>query len=728
MFHTFSIDQIFSHFSTSSKGLSEDEVRNRREKYGENLLEEEKVPFWKLLLRQFHNILIYILFFASIISLVIGEWGDFFIINCIIVINGLIGFWQEKKAQSAIEALKKMTEHRTRVMRDGEMLFLPSRELVPGDFVIFHEGEVITADVRMTESSSLMIDESSLTGESIPVMKEEDIVLARETLPFDRKNILFTGTAVVRGMAKGVVVATGDKTYLASLAEKGEKKKPQTPLTLSLEIFSRKYLYYLLGIFTLMGIIGFFQGRDFLELGYILLASLVSVVPEGLPIVISLVMILGAIKLSRKKTLVRFLPSVETLGSTTVIASDKTGTITEGSLVVKDQASSDEKKLLLIAALCNDAHEGKGDPMDVALSDYVEHFDAIREKYPRKWSHPFDPKRMLMATVNQIDGEEKIFVKGGFEALHQMAINSSFSKELEEKMHQMVKHGLRVLAFGEGPSPEKDPDKWKIELVGLIGFVDPAKEGVKEAVTSAKKAGIRVVMLTGDHPLTAKAIASEVGIWKEGDQILTGQQIAAMSDEELQEAVERSTVMARILPEHKYAIVTHLQSKKEIVAVTGDGVNDVPALRAANLGIAMGGGTEAAKAASEMIITDNNLRVIVDAVRNGRVIADNIRKVIYYLLSTSMQEIVLISASLLVSLPIPLNAVQILWINIVTDGTQDKTFALIKEEDNVMERSPKKLEKLFFDRKQIIHLLTFGLGMGGICTGYLYLSTSFSSF
>ncbi len=720
LFHTFSIDQTFSHFQTSAQGLSAKEVEKRKERYGENRLEEEKESRWKLFLRQFHNPLIYILFAASFVSILINEWGDFLVINCIILINGTIGYWQEKKAQSAIEALRKMTEHKTKVMREGTVALLPSRELVPGDFVIFHEGEVITADVRVVESSSLMVDESTLTGESIPVIKEPEMILDAETLPFDQKNILFTGSSVVRGMAKGVVVATGISTYLATIAKKSEQKKPDSPFTLSLRSFSRKYLVFMVFLFLSMGIAGYLQGRAILELGYILLASLVSVVPEGLPIVITLVMVLGALKLSKKKTLVRFLPSVETLGSTTIIASDKTGTITEGTLVVKEHFAKDEDRFSLIAALCNDSEDGKGDPIDVALADYVAHFETIKKRYSRKWSYPFDPSRMLMAVICEIEGKEKLLIKGAFESLQARATNQEFAKELEKKMHEMVQKGFRVLALGEQEQSSYDPDEWEIELIGIVGFLDPPKEGVKEAVASAKKAGIRVIMITGDHPLTAKEIAEEVGIWENESHILTGHEIAQMGENDLKEALASSQVIARILPEHKHAIVTHLQSRKEIVAVTGDGVNDVPALRAADLGIAMGGGTDAAKAASQMVITDNNLSVIVDAVRYGRTIADNIRKVIYYLLSTSLQEIVLISASLAFFLPIPLNAIQILWINIATDGTQDKTFALAKEEEDVMSRKPKRPQKQFFDLRQMINLLIFGMGMGGF-TFFLYL-------
>jgi P-type Ca2+ transporter type 2C len=711
-FHSVSIEQILSTFKTSPNGLSQDDVKKRREENGPNIIKEEKVPLWKLFIRQFHNILIYILFAASVVSLLLGLWGDFIVINIIIFINGIIAFWQEVKAKNAIEALRKMTEHRTHVIRQGQMQLIPSRELVPGDFVIFHEGEMVTADVRLTESASLMVDESQLTGESVPVSKDETQICDAKTLAFDQVNMLHTGTAVVRGYAKGIVVAIGEKTYLASIAASSQEKRVLTPLVQAIHYFSRKYIYLIVAFLLTFAAVGIYQNRPFIELGYILLASLVSVVPEGLPIVVTLVMVLGALKLSRKKTLVRYLPSVESLGSTSVIASDKTGTITEGSLVVQKVYTEDETKLKQIAALCNDAHEGKGDPVDLALADFVPEFAKLKKNNPRVWSYPFDPKNMLMATICNIDGQEQLLVKGAFEALKKKAKNTKSIETTEKTMHEMVTQGLRVLAFAYSEKPEKNPDQWELTLCGVIGFMDPPKEGVKEAVQFAKKAGIHVMMITGDHPLTAQAIAEEVAIYQKGDEVITGNDLEAMDDATFQSKLDQTAVFARILPDHKYRIVKALQDKGHIVAVTGDGVNDVPALRAAHLGIAMGSGTDVAKGASEMIITDNNLKVIVDAIRFGRVIADNIRKVIYYLLSTSLQEIVLIGSSIFSGLPIPLSAIHILWINIVTDGAQDKMFAFAKEESDVMEMKPKPPHKQFLDGRQIFRLLTFGVGMG----------------
>jgi len=727
-FHSLSIEETFKRLETSSQGLSSEEVESRQKRFGKNLLEEKKLSKLKILLRQFNSILIYILFAASLMSVLIGEWTDFWVINCIVLTNGLIGFWQELKAEASIDELKKLTESKNQAMRDGRFISIASSELVPGDFIIFHEGEVVTADIRLTDSTGLMVDESSMTGESVPVIKDHTVILSENSLPYELSNTLLAGTIVVRGSGNGIVANTGSHTYLASIVEKAKEASPETPLNKALSFFARRYAILLIAFFFLLGVAGYLQGRSIVDLGYILLAGLVSAVPEGLPIVITLVMVLGALALSKRQALIRYLPSVETLGGVTIIASDKTGTITEGKLVVKEVYSQEIEKLKLIAALCNDSQEGVGDSLDVALSQWVAGYQEIRGEHPRSWTHSFDTRLMLMATVNKINNTEELLIKGAYEALKEREENKEKLDKLDSAFASLLEQGLRVIAFGAGKwENNPDPSSWKIKIIGLVGFLDPAKDGVKEAVISAKKAGVRVVMITGDHPMTAKAVAKEVKIWEENDQILTGKEIEGFSDERLLEALKTTTVLARILPEHKHRVVKLLQRAKEIVAVTGDGVNDVPALKAADIGIAMGGGTEAAKSVSKMVITDNNLRIIVEAIKNARVIADNIRKVIYYLISTSLQEIFLLALAISFNLPLPLAAIQILWINLVTDGVQDKAFPFAKEEGDVMNRKPRRPEKQFFDFVQVIRILTFGVVLGLLCfLLYIYLLGKYS--
>lgn len=719
-FHTQTIDDTYKHLEAGASGLSSEEAKKREGIFGKNVIKEEKTSKWKILFRQFNNFLVYILLIASLISLFTKEYTDFIVIIAIIIINGLIAFWQELKAETSLSALKELTEINNKVLRDGELKTIPSDELVPGDVLVFHEGEAVTADLRLISSQGLMIDESSLTGESIPVLKDHSKTFPTESPLFDHENMLLAGTMISRGTGQAIVVRTGTKTYFASIAEKAQEASPDTPLTLSLRRFVKGYVVFIILLFTALGIIGGVQGRPILELIYILLAALVSAVPEGLPIVLTLVMVIGALKLSKHNILVRYLPSVETMGSVTVIASDKTGTITEGKLKIAESFSHMEDKLKRIAALCNDSHQGKGDPIDVALAQWVENYDHLREQFPRRWAYAFDTKLRLMGTKHEIDGHNRLLVKGAYESLKGFAEN--IDPQFDEINQAYLEKGYRVLAFGSGEFSIEDPNSWKIEMVGLVGFIDPPKAGVDHAVKLAKEAGIRVCMITGDHPLTAKQISKEVGIYSENDSVLIGKELETQAENQMLDAIKKATVFARIVPEHKYKIVKMLQKDNEIVAVTGDGVNDVPALKAANIGIAMGGGTEAAKSVAKMIITDNNLKVIVEAIKNARVIADNMRKVIYYLMSTSLQELIIISLSIFFSVAIPLSAIQILWINIVTDGVQDKFFAFAKEEGDVMKRKPRDPTKLFFDASQFTRILLFGVPMGiAVFLVYLYM-------
>ena len=712
--HALPTEDLRTTLATGPDGLSDTEVQARLAKFGKNTLKEEKTGRLIIFLRQFNSILVYILIIAAVISLIVSDIKDFFIIIFIIGVNSIIGFWQEVKAEASLDALKKLTESKVMVIRDGTERIIPSEDLVPGDRVTLTEGDLVTADIRLSETSALTVDESSLTGESLPVAKDHTAKVAEGAPPYDLKNSLLSGTTIVRGSGKGYVVATGKKTYFAGIAALAQERSPDSPFTKAIAHFSKRYVILLIGIFTLVGTIAFLQGRPLPEIAYLLIAQMVSAVPEGLPIVVTIIMVVGAMALSKRKTLVRYLPAVETMGSATVIASDKTGTITEGLLTVHDVFALDREALELAAALCNEARGNSGDPIDVALSRWVTGYEDIRTHNPRRWVYPFDTTKRLMATANVIGNEEWFYVKGAYEELKKHADNAHALGDLELQIETMAGRGLRVLAFGAGRWLGEDPGVWKFSIVGIVGFIDPPKESAAEAVRVALKAGIRVMMITGDHPLTAREIARSVHIWKEGDGLLTGPEIIVMNDDNLAAALKATTVLARILPEHKHRIVKVLQEHGEIVTVTGDGVNDVPALRAADLGIAMGSGTEAAKSAAKMVIVDNDLSVIVDAIRNARVIVDNIRKVIYYLVSTSITEIVLISSTIFAGLPLPLLPIQILWINLVTDGVQDKTFPFIKEEGNVMTRPPKDPAKQFFDGRQIRRIVTFGLVMGGL--------------
>jgi Ca2+-transporting ATPase len=703
--------------ATSPDGLSGQEAEARLGIYGKNALAEEKTSRLALFFHQFNNLLVIILILAAVISLFVADIKDFLVITLLILVNGAIGFWQELKAETSLEALRKLTESQARVIRDGAVLTVPSSDLVPGDCVLLAEGDLVTADLRLFETSALMIDESPLTGESLPVEKDHRKIVAPDALPYEYTNSALSGTMVVRGSGKGFVVKTGQSTYFAGIAKLAAGSSPPSPFTRAMGFFSRRYILILMGIFASVGIVALLQGRPYLQIAYLLVAQIVSAIPEGLPIVVTLVMVVGSLALVRQKTLVRHLPSVETLGSATVIVSDKTGTITEGKLAVQDVYALDSEALLQAAVLCNDSSENSGDPVDLALARWAEERGAIRLQSPRIWTYPFDTRKKLMATANRTAGGDRFFIKGAYEEIRKRAENTEDLAGLEAALDGMAGRGLRVLALGAGDWDGDGSGLWRYRVAGLIGFADPPKESVAVAVLDAQKAGIRVIMVTGDYAVTAREVARAVNIWKDGNRMLTGPDLELLDDDALYAALGNTTVCARILPEQKYRIVHILQEHGEIVAVTGDGVNDVPALKAADLGIAMGSGSEAAKSVSKMVILDNNLIVIVNAIRNGRVIADNVRKVIYYLGSTSISEIVLISAAILAGLPLPLLPIQILWVNLVTDGVQDKVFPFIREEGDVMGRPPKRPELQFFDRPQVVRILVFGTVMGG--TGFL---------
>ncbi|MCX8076180.1 MAG: cation-transporting P-type ATPase [Aquificaceae bacterium] len=715
--HHRNVEECLRELKTSLSGLREEEVRKRLSIYGPNLLKEEKESRFRILFRQFTSPFVIILMIAGIFSLFLSNVRDAMVVYGILIVNGLLGFYQELKAIASIEALKSMTALKVKVIREEKEREVPSDQLVPGDVVLLTEGDIVPADMRLIESVGLLVDEAMLTGESIPVDKNAELILEENTPLHDRLNCLYKGTVVVRGKALGVVFATGKNTELGAIAHRVQSSTPESPFTKALEGFGRIWILILLVFLSLLSLIGILQGRDTKTIIFFAVAQLVSAVPEGLPIVITIALVVGAVRLSREKVLVKYLPAVETLGSATYICSDKTGTITHGKLEVHSYHAYDKMRLFLASALCNDADRGKGDPLEKSLLDWLEkeriNWEVLRKAYERVWEHPFDTNRRLMAVIvsNGSDSLE-FYVKGAMESLAKMC-QKECPAEVWQAHNRMAEEGLRVLAFGYASLKEvpKEIDSVKIEIVGLVGFLDPPKEDVREAVLSARSAGIRVIMITGDNLLTARAISKMVGIYQEGDLVLEGKELQKYNDEELYNLLRRVAVVARATPEDKYRIVKVLQSKGEIVAVTGDGANDAPALRAADLGIAMGSGSQAARDASKMVILDNNLSVIVNAIRRGRLTAKNVAKVIRYLLSANSFQILYNSLAILTGLPLPLYPTQILWINLVTDGVQDKAYPFTKYEGNPMNEKPKKPEKVFMGKTQFLSVVYNGLLM-----------------
>ncbi len=728
LFHTLSVDDTLRKLKTSLKGLFHNEVKERLKAYGYNVLRKEEIKKWQILLRQFNNPLVFILIGAAVLTAVMGHAKDSLIIVFIILFNGILGFWQEIKAISSMEALQKLAEERTVVLRDGKEIEIPVSHVVPGDIVILGEGDVVPADIRLIKSTGLLVDEAILTGESVPVEKNADVVHEEDTPIYKRENVAFKGTVVVRGKALGAVFATGKNTEIGKIAERAKESSPESPLTRALQIFSKRWMVVLFSILAVILVVALLEKRDIYDVIMLIIAELVSAVPEGLPLVITFVLVMGAVFLSKKKVLVKYLPAVETLGSSTYIISDKTGTITEGKLKVYSTFAVDKEELYNVAALCNDSDGEKGDPLEIALLRWLEkesiNWRLLRQKAVKLWEYPFDTKKRLMAVAVEVDGKRQILVKGAFESLSEFSLKDEAVKKLSGLHDELASQGLRVLAFGVADVSGDDfsIDSLTLKIVGLVGFIDPPKDGVKEAVNVARKAGIRVVMVTGDNPSTAAAIARSVDILKEKEQVLKGTDIDKMTDEELFKVLKKTAVVARATPDNKYRIVRVLQAAKEVVAVTGDGVNDVPALKAADLGIAMGGGSQAAREVAKMVITDNNLSIIVDAVKTGREIAKNIRKAIYYLLSCSFGEIFVVTSGFFLNLPLPLQPVQILWINLVTEGVQDKTFAFGKSDKDPMEDKPKKPEEAFFDRKQLKDTAFAAVLMGILVVGiFVYL-------
>ncbi|MFN3599305.1 MAG: cation-translocating P-type ATPase [Aquificaceae bacterium] len=710
-------EEVLRELKASLEGLTQREAQKRLEAYGKNVLEEEKESKLKVFVRQFTSPFILILLVAGLGALFLGDVKDAIIVYGLIAVNGLLGFYQELRAIASIEALRSMTALKVRVIREGAEREIESSNLVPGDIVLLGEGDVVPADIRLIESLGLLVDEALLTGESLPVEKDANLTLPEDTPLHSRFNCLYKGTVLLRGKAIGVVFATGKNTELGRIAQRVQEKSPESPLTRALGDLGKRWILILLVLLFLLVLVGFLQGRPLKTLIFFAVAQLVSAVPEGLPIVVTIALVVGAVRLSREKVLVKYLPSVETLGSATYICSDKTGTITLGKLRVQDYVAYDKRRLFLASALCNDADGSKGDPLEVALLNWLErervNWQALRKLYERLWEHPFDTKRRLMAVIVPDNNDQfDFYVKGALESLSSMC-EKQCPKEIWEAHNIMAEKGLRVLAFGYAKLEEipKEVDEVKIKIVGLVGFLDPPKEGVKEAVQIAKSAGIRVIMITGDNLLTARAVAKMVDIYQDGDVALEGKDLEKYRDEELYQLLKKIRVVARATPEDKYRIVKVLQSRGETVAVTGDGANDAPALRVADLGIAMGSGSQAAKDAGKMIILDDNLAIIVNAIRRGRLIANNIAKVIRYLLSANSFQIFYNSLAILTGLPLPLYPTQILWINLVTDGVQDKAYPFTKYEGNPMKEKPKDPIKTFLGKRQILTVAYNGILM-----------------
>ena len=730
MWHNIQINDIEKKLGTSiSLGLSEKESKNRRLKLGLNKLNDSKKE--NILIRfikQFKDFMIIILLISAVISFIssyvqnTGDYIESVIIVAIVVFNAIMGLIQESKAEKSIEALKKMFSPSAKVKRNGKYITIPSENLVVGDIVSIEAGNLVPADIRLVSSFNLKVDESSLTGETIPVEKNTAVIRNKKIADSDILNMVFSSTVVTNGHGEGIVVETGMNTKVGKIASLlTNSSKEDTPLQKRLGNIGKVLGIITIIICVVIFLIGLLRNEDPLKMFMTSVGLAVASIPEGLPAIVTILLSIGITKMAKKNAIIRKLPAVETLGSSSVICSDKTGTLTQNKMTVTKTFGNTEI-LTKYMCMCTDSIINNsgiiGDPSENALLEFALKNniskDLLYTKYPRINEIPFDSSRKLMTTIHKYGSEYLIITKGAPDVLIKLSnkyldgnieinITSTIKETIVKENEKMAENALRVLACGykivsslpnkiDNPTIEKD-----LIFVGLCGMIDPPRENVKESIKEAKKAGIKTVMITGDHILTAKAIAKELGILNNKDIAITGVELDKISDKELEKNIMNYSVFARVSPEHKMRIVNAFKRQGKIVAMTGDGVNDAPALKSADIGVAMGkSGTDVAKNASDMILTDDNFVTIISAVKEGRHIYDNIKKAIHFLISTNIGEIVTMFASLLLKLPSPLLAIHLLWINLVTDSFPAIALGLEKPEDDIMRRPPINPKKSIF--------------------------------
>lgn len=770
-----STEDVIQSVDSSKEGLSKEEVKKRLEAYGYNeIKDKEKVSTWKLFLESFKDPMVIVLLAAAGIQIILGEIAESIIIFLVLLINAVISVIQTKKAESSLDALRDMSAPEAKVVRNGANEVIPARELVPGDIVILEAGDFIPADGRILSSESLKVNEGMLTGESEAVLKNTEKINEKASLG-DRINMVFSSSLTVNGRGTFVVTDTAEKTEIgkiANLISTAEAK--QTPLQRKLEAFSKRLglgiLLLCVLIFTVQAIRIWFGEAD-VDTGAAILNALmfsvavaVAAIPEALSSIVTIVLSVGTNKMAKQNAIIRKLPAVETLGSASVICTDKTGTLTQNKMTVTDYFVLDkdakenssiqqqsERFLYYNAALCNDSQvnqDGKeiGDPTEIALINFVDKnfksYKELRLEYPRLGELPFDSDRKLMSTIHSIDNQHLMLTKGGPDIMlnrasfclqngEEVPMTAALLEKFTKANENFSNQALRVLAYGYKHLPAEKTkitadDEQGFVLIGLTAMIDPPREEVYDSIEEAKKAGIRTVMITGDHKTTASAIAKDIGLVYEGDLALTGQELDALSDQELDEKLESISVYARVSPENKIRIVRAWQKKGKISAMTGDGVNDAPALKQADIGVAMGSGTDVAKDSAAMILTDDNFVSIVKAVGVGRTVYDNIKKAISYLFAGNLGAIIAILYAVIFNLPNPFTALQLLFINLVNDSLPAIALGMEKSEPNIMKRKPRNIEEGIFAGGTLQAVATRGLiiGIAVIISFYIGLAHS----
>ncbi|MBS5305671.1 MULTISPECIES: cation-translocating P-type ATPase [Clostridium] len=749
-----SSEEIIKELSSNViNGLSSADAKLILEKNGPNKLQgKKKKSTFQLFLSQINDAMIYILLVAAVISAIVGEISDAIIILIVIFVNAIIGVIQESKAEKALEALKSMSTPKALVKRDGSIIEIPSEEVVVGDIVIIDAGRYIPADLRLIESANLKIEESAFTGESVPAEKNSDIINEENDVPIgDQHNMAFMSTLATYGRGTGIVIATGMDTQIGKIAKMLDAEDENTtPLQKKLAQLGKTLGFAAVGISIVMFIVSMFQGRDFLEMFMTSISLAVAAIPEGLPAIVAIVLALGVQRMIKENAIIRKLPSVETLGSVNIICSDKTGTLTINKMTVKKfyingetknleeiDIKNDESKLLVDGMiLCNDATSKDGvqtgDPTEVALIDVGNKINIFKEDlnkaHKRVNEIPFDSDRKLMTTVNTYDKVFNVFTKGAIDSIlkisNKILINGEikdFTKEEKEKVlmasNLMSDDALRVLALGykviDTEHVAIDDLEKDLIFVGLMGMIDPPREEVKGSIQVSKNAGIRTIMITGDHKNTAVAIAKELGIANDISEAMSGSEIDTYSDEEFTKIVNNYRVFARVSPEHKVKIVKAFKSHGNIVSMTGDGVNDAPSLKAADIGVAMGiTGTDVAKGAADMVLTDDNFTTIVSAVEEGRNIFNNIKKSILFLLSCNLGEVVALFVAILLNWAAPLLPIHILWVNLITDSFPALSLGVDPGDKGVMELPPRNPKESLFAGRMGKLLILNGILIG----------------
>ena len=792
--HKLKVEHVMTALGTCPDGLGTHEVDKRLKKYGQNkLVEKARLTSLQILANQFKSFLILILVVAAIVSLGIGFYTgepesliDALVIVVIVFINAILGFYQESRAEKALLALKHLAAPKAEVIRDGKRQTISSTELVPGDIVLLSIGSRIPADLRIFEQMNLSVDESTLTGESVPVVKLTEPISIENVPVNDLKNMAFMGTTVSRGRGKGIVVRTGMQTEMGKIAHMVQAaEQKETPLKKKMNALGKKLGIAILALCALIFFLEFYREQNFLEVFLIVVSLAVAAVPEGLPAILTVTLAMGVERMAEQKAIVRKLPAVETLGSTTVICSDKTGTLTKDEMTIREVYANRKlvtvtgsgfepegkfmvgskqikpepqlERLLTAGVLCNDSalvHENgwriAGDPTEGSLVVLAEKAGispaTLKKGHVRVAEIEFDSVRKRMTTVNAFKGGRIASMKGAPEIVLELCSRIEVNGKVVKLTHKerkailaqnkkMASKALRVLALAYRPAPPVR--KYTIEntetdmiFLGLVGMIDPPRKTAKRAIEVCKDAGIHVMMITGDQQITATAIAKELGIIDKRTRVLNSKEIDLLCDEALEEIVEEIAVCARVSPEHKVRILNALKSKGHIVAMTGDGVNDAPALKNADIGVAMGiTGTDVTKEASDMTLEDDNFATIVSAVEEGRIIYSNILKFVRYLLSSNAGEIMLILLAALIGLPLPLIAVQILWVNLLTDGLPAVALGADQAEPGIMKKKPRSPRSRVIDRDMVLTILLAGivLTIGTLGVFYYTLPSNFSA-